>query len=242
MLNKIDFINIFMENVEKERIEMNISQQKMADLLDVSLSTYKRMINGDVSKCDLYAAYKLFQVTGKYFVEFADKNNLVAGYMEKVRNLSESQLSFVKAIIDFEYDFRTSSEEPDEYISVLILTGDMEDGMIYDSANVVKMRYRSVLSSSIICGIKVTSNHLHPVYNSGDVILISKQPIRDGDIGVFINKENRRAYLRKFLQRSPCELVPVNDYGETFYVDPFNKSDMDKWIKYGKVLSKARSI
>lgn len=242
MLNKLDFINTFMENVEKERIEMNISQQKMADLLEVSLSTYKRMINGDVAKCDLYTAYKLFQVTGKYFVEFADKNNHITGYMQKVRNLSKSQLTFVKSIIDFEYNFRMSSEETDEFISVLILTGDMEDGMIYDSANVVKMRYKSVLSSNIICGIQVTSNHLHPVYNTGDVILISKQPIRDGDVGVFINKESRRAYLRKFLQRSPCELIPINDYGETFYVDPFNKNDMDRWIKYGKVISKIRNI
>ncbi len=81
---------------------------------------------------------------------------------------------------------------------------------------------------------------MHPVYNLGDILLISKQAIRDGDTGVFVNRENGCAYIRKFHQASPCILAPVNEYGETFLVDSYNKEQMDKWIKFGTVITKMR--
>ena len=35
-------------------------------------------------------------------------------------------------------------------------------------------------------------------------------------------------------------LTPINNYGETFYVDSDNVDDMSKWIKFGHVLCKVR--
>ena len=37
-----------------------------------------------------------------------------------------------------EYDFLTEQDAPDEYISVIVPTGNMQDGMIFDSANIIK--------------------------------------------------------------------------------------------------------
>ncbi|MBQ0059090.1 MAG: DNA-binding protein, partial [Lachnospiraceae bacterium] len=100
--------------------------------------------------------------------------------------------------------------------------------------------YRRKYGNEITCGIRVTSNHLHPVYLKNDILLISKRPIRDGDTGIFLNTETGCVYLRKFYQTSPCRLEPINGYGETFYVDSDSQEDMGKWIKFGYVLTKMR--
>ena len=115
--------------------------------------------------------------------------------------------------------------------------------MILDSYNVEKLdvsNYRKAFGDALHIGIRITSNHLHPVYNKGDILLISRNPIRDGDTGIFINAQNKRAYIRKLHQTNPCELTPINNYGETFYVDSDNVDDMSKWIKFGHVLCKVR--
>lgn len=240
MIHRQAFFNEFVCNIEKERIKLNYSQKQMADALDVSLSAYKRMLYGDVTKLDPYMIYKLHHITGKYYNEFIPSDFSPSPYFEEYRTLNKAQSLFVKSIIDFEHNFKLLNDLPEEYISVFILTGDMQDGMIYDSSNVKKMKYKSVLSDQIFCGVLVTSNHLHPVYVSGDVLLISNSPIRDGDTGIFVNKESRRAYIRRFRQTVPCELQPINNFGKTFLVDPNDSEDMDKWIKFGKVISKVR--
>lgn len=135
------------------------------------------------------------------------------------------------------------AKNKEDLISVLIPTGNMTDGMIFDSYNVEKLdvsNYRKAFGDALHIGIRITSNHLHPVYNKGDILLISRNPIRDGDTQIFINAQNKRAYIRKLHQKTPCELTPINNYGETFYVDSDNVDDMSKWIKFGHVLCKVR--
>ena len=185
-MNRLEIANNISTNIERERIKLGMSQAQFAKALDMSLSTYKRIANGESSRIDIYTAY---------------------------------------------------------LISVLIPTGNMTDGMILDSYNVEKLdvsNYRKAFGDALHIGIRITSNHLHPVYNKGDILLISRNPIRDGDTGIFINAQTKRAYIRKLHQTNPCELTPINNYGETFYVDSDNVDDMSKWIKFGHVLCKVR--
>ena len=51
-------------NLERERFKLGYSQQDMAKALDMSLSSYKRLANGDTGKVDVYTVYKLSQLTG----------------------------------------------------------------------------------------------------------------------------------------------------------------------------------
>lgn len=232
-------------NLEKERISKNYSQAAWAEMIGMSLSSYKRFISGGSTKIDILTAFKIYEFTGKTLLELAEQRNDVINTSLKLNYLSNQQLKFIDYVIDFERNFLLSikQDEIDDYISVIIPTGDMHDGMIYDSANVENVNiksYRSRLNKEINFGVKITSNHLHPVYNLDDIILVSTSPIRDGDIGIFFNKINQRIYIRKFHQTSPCKLEPINNYGQTFYVDPNNKSDMDQWTKIGKVIAKIR--
>lgn len=242
-MKRLDLHRQFAENLEIERERLGLTQKQMADKLELSLSAYKRIITGTTERIDLYLIYRLYELTGKLAYEFTEVSDEYLDIKKKIMGLSPSQLSYIGALVDFEHAFASSHEDYEDYVTVYIPTGNMEDGMVYDSANVEKVNvvdYRRKYGSQISCGIRITSNHLRPVYNKGDVILIARRAIRDGDTGIFINKETGCAYLRKFYQTSPCRLEPVNDFGEVFYVDSDDEKSMDKWIKFGVVIAKLR--
>ena len=243
-MTREEMVKRFALNIEKERVKMNLSQEQMATKLDMSLAAYKRLITCSVERIDLYTAYRLYLLTGKLAYEFLDYSNNQLVLKSKISGLTPSQVSYVEGLIDFEKNFASiHAEDYEDYVTVYIPTGNMEDGMIYDTSNVEKVnvaQYRQKYGNLIHCGLKITSNHLHPAYNKGDILLVSRQTIRDGDTGVFINRNTGCAYIRKFYQTSPCRLEPISDYGMTIYVDDKNVEDMSRWIKFGYVITKIR--
>lgn len=242
-MTRLEMSRQFADNLEKERIRLRFSQKQMAEKLEISLSAYKRLITYNTERIDLYVLYKLYLLTGKLAYEFTGVTDSYLETKRKVMGLTPMQLAYIEAIVDFENAFKDSHCDYEDYLTVYVPTGNMEDGMIYDSANIEKVKlpdFQKKYGSMISCGVQITSNHLHPVYNKGDILLIAKKPIRDGDTGIFFNKESGRAYIRKFYQTNPCMLEPVNGYGQTLYVDSNSKNDMEKWIKFGIVVTKLR--
>ena len=65
-MTREQLIENFANSVEQERISLGYSQAQMAQALDMSLSTYKRIINGEISKLDFFIFYQLYQLTGKF--------------------------------------------------------------------------------------------------------------------------------------------------------------------------------
>ena len=248
-MTRQQFIENFISNLEKERVSLGLTQHEMASKLGMSVSGYKKMVLGKTSRIDLALAQPLYQLTGKFVFELCGDTSPDLIAYSKFRALSPYQKNFIADLIDFETSFTENytasfkEEKPENYLSVLVPTSNVEDGMLWDSVNITKVNaapYRQLFGADLHCGILITSNHLHPVYHTGDILLISRRAPRDGDVAIFVNKEEGRAYLRKFRQTNPCLLEPINDYGLTFEVDPYNEQDMDKWIKFGCVLTKMR--
>ena len=218
-MDRIDIANNISTNIERERIRLGMTQSQFAKALDMSLSSYKRIVNGETSRIDIYTAYLIYRLTGRFACEIAGFDDDVIALVKKIKKLSPYQRNYMNAMIDAELAFSMNSEKvwqqasKEDLISVLI---------------------------PIHLGIRITSNHLHPVYNKDDILLISRGPIRDGDTGIFINTRSKCAYIRKFKQTNPCELLPINNYGETFFVDSDDINDMSQWIKFGYVLCKVR--
>ena len=77
-------------------------------------------------------------------------------------------------------------------------------------------------------------------YHANDILLIARNPIRDGDTGIFINKVTGLLYIRRLRQTDPWRLEPLTYYGQTFYIDSNNASEMSHWIIFGHVISKTR--
>ena len=236
-------MDILLENVEKERVALHLTQQQMAQKLGMSLSGYKKMIAGETAKVDLQLAYHMFDLTGKYLCELFGDTTPEIAMIRKIKKLSPNQQKFVEDIIDFEEAFRPLEAKTEDYVTLMIPMGNLEDGMIWDSVDLQKVNvsaYRPKFGEDIHCAIQISSNHLHPAYHDGDILLMCRRAPRDGDVGIFINKETGRAYIRKFKQTIPCQMVPVNGYGETFTVNPNDPEEMKIWIKFGVVLTKMR--
>ena len=187
-------------NLERERFKLGYSQQDMAKALDMSLSSYKRLANGDTGKVDVYTVYKLSLKT-------------------------------------------VPSVSREDYTTMIIPSGNMHDGMVYDSCSLEKINisgYRKRYGNQIDCALLVTSDHMSPVYHANDILLIARNPIRDGDTGIFINKVTGLLYIRRLRQTDPWRLEPLTYYGQTFYIDSNNASEMSHWIIFGHVISKTR--
>lgn len=231
-MTKKEFNEKIAISLEKERLSRNLTQADMAKALDLSLNAYKRIINCEVDKIDSYCLYKLRLITGcNLMVDDSVFNDIT----DKIYHLSPQQQLFISSIVDFESQFKGGAQRN---LSILVPSADTEDGMIWDSVMVEKMDLP--IRDGVSCGIKITSNHLNPVYVKGDIILISRRPIRDGDTGIFVNKDTGRAYIRKFRRSQPCILDPLNAYGESYTVNDDNPDEMDRWIKFGVVVSRVR--
>lgn len=233
----------FIDNMERERTRLGYTQSQMAKALDMSLSGYKKLISGETNKIDLCLGCRLYELTGRYLIDLCGLDSPALELEKRFPELSKTQIEFVTAVVKFEADFAAAHTNVDDYVTLMVPTGNLEDGMIWDSVNLEKINvaaYRSRFGDDLHCAVKITSNHLHPAYHVGDVILISKKPPRDGDVGIFVNKCTGRAYLRKLYQTIPARLVPVNGYGQEFLVNSNNREEMDQWITFGKVLAKMR--
>lgn len=234
----------FINSMEMERVRRGYTQPQMAEKLGVSASGYKKIIAGDTNKIDLYTAYQVSKLSGKFIFELCGEKSAELETFKDYRRLTSSQRAFVNDIIHFEQDFQDNNTDAEESISVIVPSGDVKDGMIWDSANVIKVNaapYLKKFGRELHCGVMVNSDHLQPVYEMGDILLISKRPPRSGDVAIFINKEEGRAYLRKFRQTGIIRLDPINEYGVTIELNSSDFSDDGKWLKMGCVLTKMRS-
>ncbi|MCM1102066.1 MAG: DNA-binding protein [Clostridium sp.] len=236
----------FIINLERERTALGLTQAQMANEVDMSVSGYKKLIAGETAKIDLFVAQQTHELTGKWISELCgDINSPLLQIMSKMRHLTAAQLRFVSSIVDFEVDFleQIAPDEAEDYVTLLTPTGSLEDGMIWDSINVEKINvasYRKRFGADLHCALRITGNFLHPVYNTGDILLMSKTAPRDGDTGLFINKETGRAYLRKLRQTNSFVLEPLNNYGLPFALGDGSPETLDKWLQFGRVLSKIR--
>lgn len=249
MLTRDQLARNFGTNLEKERFLLGYSQQEMAKAMDISLSSYKRLANGDTNKVDVYAVYQLSQLTGKMFYELCGDPSPLFEIYDQMRTLTDSQIKFISSLVQFEADFvdemkKTPQESPDDYTTLIIPSGNMHDGMVYDSCSLEKINiapYREKFGSHIDCALLVTSDHMSPVYHTNDVLLVTRGPIRDGDTGIFINKITGLLYIRRLRQTDPWRLEPLTYYGQTFYIDSNSDAEMSHWILFGHVITKTRN-
>lgn len=227
-----DYIETFRDNIELERVRKGFTQAEWAERLGMSLSAYKRLISGETRKVDFYFFERVYKATGRVMAELCGAEPVDVTLYTKLSGLSKTQKELIGSLVDIESSLSSGT------LTVFVPVGNLDDGMIYNSANIETIEAPSQLHAT--CGIRITSNHLHPVYLSGDILLIKQKAPRDGDVGIFIKKDTQQVFIRIFKQGKPCQLVPINGHGTTIEVDPDDPHDMDQWIKFGIVISKLR--
>lgn len=223
---------------------MGFTQNEMAEQMGMSASGYKKIISGETKKIDLQMVHRLSKMTNMYMFDLLEQDNAIIRLARKMNNLTPTQLKLVELILDYEGQYIYEDGVPEEsFITVMEPTADVKDGMFWDSMIMYKVEageYQRRYGGKISCGLRINSNYLVPAYIKGDILLICKEPIQDGDVGVFVDKRSGKAYVRKYRRATPSVLEPVADYGENYYIDEEDSSDVMNWIKFGKVIAKIR--
>lgn len=90
--------------------------------------------------------------------------------------------------------------------------------------------YPDDFRESIECGIVISTHCFHPVYQSNDILLISKNRFpHNGEVSVFIHQGN--LYIRKFYSYSNVVILEsVNGIGK-----PITITDFSSWFFFGYV-------
>ena len=255
-MNKSEIVENFAYNLERLRNELGYSQDKMASLLDVSSSTYRRIINLETTKIDIYTITKLYYLSHKFAFQFSEKNYKDDNLLRVAALLSECNDNELKDIEDelseinstFEEDCYDSSAEisfnennKEKKVILYHPIGDLSDNMIFNTFSIDEIdisKCPAYIRKQVDCALEIPTNHFHPTYHLHDILLISQRPPKDGEIGLFIHKETFKMYIRVFKMESPRKLVPISDTGKVIEVNEKDINDMNQWIKFGVVVTK----
>ena len=110
-MNRLEIVNNISTNIERERIRLGMSQAQFAKALDMSLSTYKRIANGESSRIDIYTAYLIYKLTGRFSCELTGFNDDVINLVKRIKKLSKSQRILINSIIDTELALSACRDE-----------------------------------------------------------------------------------------------------------------------------------
>ena len=80
-------------------------------------------------------APKLYELTGRFLYEMFGQRSIEIEVLNKFRKLTDRQKAYITAKIEFELEMKAKEEDPANMLDVLHLTGNMEDGMVLDSAH-----------------------------------------------------------------------------------------------------------
>lgn len=243
MLTKNEMLDNFAHNIEEERKSLDFTQVLFSKMLGVSVSTYKNIVSRKTNNLDVFLALRLSELTHKSIPDLLGYSSKEYEVLGKYRQLTDRQRAYILGKMDYEISMKVLETDPENMLDVLCLTGEMADGMILDSSHEERIycpEYIKKYGETLHCGIKITSNHLLPVYVKGDIICISKRVPRNGDTVIIIHKETGRAYIRRYVQRGKIKLVPINGFGDVIEVDPHSLEDMEQWVRFGVVIAVLR--
>ena len=239
-MTKNEMLDCFAQNLERERVKLGYTQSEFASHLELSTSTYKNIVSRRTNKFDISISSKLYGITGKFLCEMFGFKCWEFELLDKFRKMTQRQKAYINALIEYELEMMSEEVDSDIMLDVFLLTGNMKDGMIIDSCHFERIycpEYIARYGEKLHCGIRITSNHLHPVYLCNDIIGISKRPPHDGDTCIFIHKPTGRAYIRKFIQGTPRTLLPINGYGEPIFINTSDPEEMKQWFNWGVVIT-----
>ena len=100
----LDLLQTFMRNIEIEREKLNFTQMQMANAIGMSLSSYKRMINGEMNLRASIVIKNLYFLTGKCCHEFMEIETPELALSQKVRQLNDESRRLIEPLIDYILD------------------------------------------------------------------------------------------------------------------------------------------
>ena len=231
----------FGERLKRLRKQKGLTQQQVADVLNIQKATYSGYETGrrepDVPKIKTLA--KLFGVSGDEILgsEFASKEPALTppelDHIKKYRTLDGHGKETVDVVLDKEVqrmeEMRKAEEkkalkpkaaqEPEDKVVIPFMRNRASAGegvSLEDDDYVPIVLDCTYETSKADYAVRVTGSSMEPKYFDGDILLIRKQPSVDvGQIGIFtINDEG---YVKK---QGVDRLISVNPDYDDIYPSP----------------------
>lgn len=99
-MNDLECLENLRLNIEIERVKLGLTQAQMANEIGMSLSSYKRMLSGEMNLRASLVIRNLYFLTGKCCWEFMELESPELNVSKKLRDLSRDQLAAIDMIID----------------------------------------------------------------------------------------------------------------------------------------------
>ena len=226
-LEVLYFKNTIVGTINALMYEKGWTIKKLSDRSELPYDSVKKLVGGKINNPTIYSLIKICTALN------CSLDSLVS--WESVFHLNfhsfpQRTLTLLREMANFEmYLSINNQQEGTKNISVLVPTGVLKDGMIFDSTyydSVDISEYMDDFGESIICGFKITGIALHPTYLQNDILLIARDRYpHNGENGIFII--NKRVYIRTYTFTSDGKstkhtLLPVNGIGSPIVIDDIN--------------------
>lgn len=90
-MTKNVLLDCFVQNLEKERLNLGMTQAEFASKLEISVSTYKNIISRRTDKIDIMIAMQIYKLTGHFLYELFGNDNPEMECLKKFRLLNNRQ-------------------------------------------------------------------------------------------------------------------------------------------------------
>lgn len=229
--------NRLQDSLNRNLSEKGWTLKTLSDKSGVPYETLKKLANAKIDNPSLQSVARVAQAFGCSLDSlFVDEPDLT----HKLHALPSRSLEFVEAITDFELALMTREKSSGQcLLPVVIPTGVMEDGMIFDSISTEYLdatSYMLQFGHHLMCALKITDTSFHPTYLKGDLLLIARdrQP-RYGTTCVYLH--HNQLYIRKFIPGTPPRLDSLNQHGTSIYIE-----EPSSWTLFGCVLTVVRPV
>lgn len=224
----------------QERLNHQLSQKNwtlktLSDQSGVPYETLKKLANAKIDNPSLQSVCKVAQAFDCSLDSFlGDEPELI----HKIHSLSPRSVQFLEAMADVELALTVRTKQQSQtLIPIVVPTGAMEDGMIYDSLLTEYIDispYLKQFGSQLFCAFKIIGNQFQPTYLDGDLLLVGRnQQPHYGTVGIFLH--HNQLYLRRYVTESPLQLESIN---ENHFFEPIKHPE--EWTLFGCVLTVIR--
>ena len=247
-LSRIDTSKAFGETLARLRTIADLTQNDMAVILGISKNTLGRIEAGETEKVDFNVALKasaLFHMPIREMCGFLTEDlELYYGLLHATKRTRRLIVSILEVDTQQKENLKGFMTDEKYLIDCMKLADDIRDGIpcnrfYHECQNISRFRSYSWFKLADVL-LEINSTAYHPLYHIGDRLVISCQPPRDGDIGIFIR--DSCFYLRKYTVCGDDVILNYvsleeNEKNEHFRVNRHRIEDIDKWVKFGTVLA-----
>lgn len=179
-----------------------LSLQQVAEMADLPLETVRNIYYGKTPDPKVSTVMKLaksFGMSVNCFMGQCEHTLHERALIQHYRTCGHHGKSIIELVAKYEALTAKGEREAKEKhaIPCLVPQGDIRAGIVYDTCQTKEIE--TTVPAAYIA-IKMTTNHLAPVYCKDDVILIENRFPDAGECAVFLKGD--RVYIRQYLEEA----------------------------------------